>query len=203
MGNIAVAEALKFDLSSGRTNIDNYVLMQAAVPAHCYDTNLANYARFLTAETNTPTPDMYRGYAGNISSAVRGSLVNFYNTNDFALATGTLWLIGEVNWEANQVNYKPDVGLDYSSNETNAYKGSTLVTDARQIMSFVARPRSKAAGALPGVGGVVATAKQVDLKTSYGFDRGRSEHSAEFNFNIQRLNGFYIELLDKLFPPQP
>ena len=67
-------------------------------------------------------------------------------------------------------------------------------------MPFVSRPRSKALGALGGVGGVIA-GSQVDLNANYGFDRNFDEHSAQFNWNIQRLNrtnGFYQVLLNKL-----
>jgi hypothetical protein len=56
-------------------------------------------------------------------------------------------------------------------------------------------------GALGGVGGVVKTTGQVDLHASFGFDREANEHSAQFNWNIQRLNGtngFYQELLHDL-----
>src|SRR5207253_5525072 len=98
MGGIVMMETLKLQLAGGAHAIDNLVLTQGAVPSHCYDTNLADYARF-----NSPplafTPDVYRGYPGTISNAVTGSIINFFNTNDFALATGTLLIIGEVSWE--------------------------------------------------------------------------------------------------------
>lgn len=206
MGNIAMMEALKLQEAAGVTNIDNFVLMQAAVPAHCYDSSLPDYGPFTTAEASHHTPDAYRGYPGGINAAVRNSIVNFFNTNDFALATGVAYvpLVGDipVSWEANQINYKPDLDLGYTSDGTNAYKNFDLVTDSRQIMSFAARPRSKAVGALPGVGGVI-TGGQVDLKGNFGFDTDKSEHSAQFNWNIQRTWGFYSQLISSLFPQQP
>ena len=127
-------------------------------------------------------------------------MVNFYNTNDFALATGT-FAGHSVNWEGNQISYKPDQGFGYHSDATNAYKNTVLVTDPRQVMSFVARPRSKAVGALPNVGGVIASAEQVDLKGNFGFDAGKNEHSAEFNWNIHQTRTFYESLLNSLLPP--
>ena len=57
-------EALRRDVNLGRKNIDNLVLMQAAVPAHCKDTNFANYSPFMGKELTSPTPDKYRGYSG-------------------------------------------------------------------------------------------------------------------------------------------
>lgn len=70
MGNIVMMEALKNDLTLARRNIDNYVLMQAAVPAHCYDPALANYDVLAALELTKPTPDTYRGYPGAINNAV-------------------------------------------------------------------------------------------------------------------------------------
>ena len=90
------------------------------------------------------TPDTYRGYPGAIDGAVPGGIVNFFNTNDFALAKGDAPLIGSVSWEGNEVAYKPDSGFGYSSDGTNAYENAVLFTDNRQIMSFVARPRAQA-----------------------------------------------------------
>jgi pimeloyl-ACP methyl ester carboxylesterase len=194
MGNIVMMEALRRDLNVGRTNINNYVLMQAAAPAHCYDTSLPNYAPFISAEQGNATPDTYRGYPGAISGAVRNRIINFYNTNDFALATA---IVG--NWEQNQRFFKPNTSKGYTSDGTNGFKDGVLLTENREVMSFVSRPRSKAVGAQPGVGGVITSLDQVDLKGNYGFDTEWDEHSAQFNWNIQRLNGFYAELVAKLF----
>ena len=203
MGAVVMAEALKVQLAAGQHNVNNYVLMQAAVPASCYDTSFTNYAPMLAAEASQPTPNTYRGYPGAISGAVSGHVYDFFNTNDYALATGT-WGGVAVSWEANQENYKPDTGFGYTTDGTNCFnarQGYRTVTDSREIMSFCARPRSKAVGAQPNVGGVLLTSGQVDLKGSFGFDTDKSEHSAEFNWNIQRLNGFYHTLLNALIPP--
>jgi len=206
MGNIVMAEALKDQLAEGHHVIDNYVMMQAAVPAQCYQTNFANYGLFTDKEassTNSHTPDIYRGYPGNIAAAVNNQIVDFFNTNDFALASGT-FLGANVSWEANQITFKPDGHWNYSSDGTNCfenYSGFRTVTNPREQMAFVARPRSKAAGAIGGVGGAVAG--QVDLHATYGFDRAANEHSAEFNWTFQQLggkNGFYGVLLQKFSP---
>jgi hypothetical protein len=202
MGGIVMAEALKRDVGLGRRSINHLVIMQAAVPAHCYDTTLPNYVPFVSAETNIlsmPTPDTYRGYPGAINGAVSNSIVNFFNTNDYALATG-VYGGQQVSWEQNQKTYKPDQGFGYSSDGTNAFKSFVLVTDPRQIMAFVARPRSKAVGALPDVNGAIQGG-QLDLKANFGFDTDMGEHSAQFNWNIHRLAGFYTSLLDAFSSP--
>src|SRR5262249_15151338 len=200
-----MAEALKLQLTAGQHNVNNYVLMQVAVPASCYDRSFTNYAPFLAAEQTQATPNTYWGYPGAIHGAVSGHLFNFYNTNDFALATGTVGGY-PVGWETNQKNYKPDTGFGYEVHNNGTVSENMgppqyFLTDSHEIMSFCARPRSKAVGAQPGVGGVIQGG-QVDLKGNFGFDLDRSEHSAEFNWNIQRLSGFYAQLLDKLLTSQ-
>ena len=208
MGNIVMMETLKLQLAAGSYDIDNYVMLQAAVPAHCYDTSLANYSLFTAVEANSHTPDIYRGFPGNIATSVNGKIVNFFNTNDFALATGVyvnfIHNVG-ISWENNEVNFKPDGPWYYSSDGTSCFEDLSThrtVTDPREQMAFVARPRSKAAGALGGVGGVVNTTGQVDLFATYGFGGASQDHSAEFNWNIQRVAPFYKTLLNGLFPPQ-
>jgi Alpha/beta hydrolase of unknown function (DUF900). len=203
MGGVVMMQALRVELAASRQDINNYVMMQAAVPAHCYDVGLPDYAPFAAAETGSPTPDTYRGYAEAINGALRGQVVNFFNTNDYALASGTEFPVGAVNWEANEKNYKPDTGY-YVTDGTNAWKSgfpSRLLTDPKEIMSFAARPRSKAVGARPGVGGSVVTSGQVDLTGRFNFLGDKTEHSAEFNYPIQRAWPFYGTLLGSLFPP--
>ncbi len=148
-------------------SIDNYVLMQAAVPAGCYDESggkstggVNGYARFWNAEATEPTPDLAnpdRGYRGHLTS-VSGNLVNFHNSLDFALATGTTLGL-ETNWEANQEDFKPDKApintwyYNYNPNDpildqrayiTWSAGGARFSIDHHEVMSFVARPRSKA-----------------------------------------------------------
>jgi pimeloyl-ACP methyl ester carboxylesterase len=128
MGNIVMMEALKDQLAEGHSVVDNYVLMQGAVPAHCYDTSSAlNYSRFTTISNQTP--DTYRGYPGAINNAIQGSMVNFFNTNDYALATGIIDLgaLGtmQVNWEENEADTKPfnfQPFVQYGWNGTTAFQ---------------------------------------------------------------------------------
>ena len=92
-------------------------MSQGAAPAGCYDTSesINSYADFLVAETHNPTPDAtddlgYRGYLTTLN--VRGSVVSFYNTVDFALKTG---LGQHASWEGNELSFKPNwfVGRHY------------------------------------------------------------------------------------------
>ena len=115
MGNVVCGEALKQGLQ-----IKNYLLMEAAVPASCYDSNAAAWPRLVIRDQQKPTPEWhttpngeqtlgYRGYLQNIA----GKLINFYNPDDYALQTGKSFIGSsniekEVNWIANQESYKPD-----------------------------------------------------------------------------------------------
>src|SRR5580704_2818072 len=135
-------------------------------------------------------------------------MTDYVNTNDYALATGTVTIIPyaptAVSWEANQEKYKPDNPQNYNVVGTNCYYGPAedidLITNTFQIMAFCARPRSKAVGAQLGVNGVIEGG-YVDLHTNYGFNLGSDQHSAEFNWPIQQVGGFYHQLLNTLIPP--
>jgi pimeloyl-ACP methyl ester carboxylesterase len=205
MGNIVAGSALK----QGMT-ITNYALMQAAVPAGCYNTNvnINNYDRFIRAEVNDPTPDyasLEKGYRGYLTG-VSGNLVNFYNAVDFALVAGSYFGI-EVSWEKNQISYKPDDPLgsgyyNYNLFEpfgsrtyiTFAFSPRRFVTDPHEVMSFVARPRSQAVGA----GNYIGTPIDVGEGSTSAFSRERSDHSGQFNRNIQNLNPFYQQFVEQL-----
>lgn len=204
MGNVIMMETLRLQLAAGSHAIDNYVLTQGSEAAHCYDPNLPDYPDFNPLFTGY-TPDTYRGYPGAISNAVNGSLVNFFNTNDFALATGLV--AGLASWEDNEIHYKPNSQFDYyyyANTNTAIYQPSgspaIVVTDPRELMAFVARPRSKAVGAQGGALGQVRgnIKAEVDLRGSFGFNDSIAEHSAQFNWSIQQVNGYYEELLTQM-----
>src|SRR5438105_9645894 len=68
MGNVVTASALKRGLL-----IDKYVLMQAAIPAGCYNDSVNDFQDFLVAEQNrhaTPDDAADRGYRLFLASAV-------------------------------------------------------------------------------------------------------------------------------------
>jgi len=108
MGNIVVGSALTQGMS-----INNYAMMQAAVPASCYDdtTNVqqttqynhtAGPLTFTMWDANSPDADTdpatraltYRGRFAGVS----GSLINFYLPDDFATSFA---------WEVNNDQAKP------------------------------------------------------------------------------------------------
>ena len=219
-GNILMMQALKELAASNQSPLDNYVMMQAAVPAQCYDTTAPNYQSFLDAETSiSPTPNTYANYAAGITNTLRngGKISNFFNTNDFALVSATI-LGGTFNssYIGNETWLKPLVVFGYyytASNAvahvtTNLYQaafGATnvqirVLSDPLELMPFVARPRSLAVGAQGGVGQVV-NGGELNL-APLGFGNQNYDHSGEFNRNIQDpvVQSFYPQLIIKLFP---
>jgi Alpha/beta hydrolase of unknown function (DUF900) len=217
-GNVVMMEALKELAASSQAPLDNYVMMQAAVPAHCYDTAAPNYYSFTNEEQTFPTPNTYSNYAANIDNALRGAgkIVNFFNTNDYALVSASTNAVFfgisfpiTTSWIANEQLAKPLVYFGYSYNPanstaylTNVAYGVTgrTVTNLWELMPFVARPRSLAVGSLSGVGGMV-NGGEFNL-ISIGFTKEAYDHSGEFNRNIQDtvVQSFYPQLRSKLFP---
>ena len=111
MGNIVASEALRLGMA-----VNNYALMQAAVPAACYDADEARIRR-TSQETHTagpliyqmwdsPTPDedddastqalAYRGTFQGIST--NANLISFYLSEDYATSFA---------WEINNDQTKP------------------------------------------------------------------------------------------------
>ena len=203
LGNGVVGSALKSGMA-----VHNYIMMQAAFSAKAYNASLASAQRFQDAEVQRPTPDLAadRGYGGYFAG-VQANVINMFNEVDFALATGTV--VGfETNWEKNQIDYKPDdppgIGQYYygtysQGSVSYTFDGTTrLVNDIHESLAFVARTRTKAVGALAGVGGAVSQEVNIGEGTPYNFSRSRSDHSAQFNRNIQQTHPFYQRVFDAL-----
>ena len=201
-----------------QASVSNYVMTQAAAPAGSYDSTSAinSYTDFLNAETTSPTPDAtndlgYRGYLSGLS--VTGSVVSFFNQVDYALKAGRELGIN-VSWEGNQLMSKPNQNL---SGRTYAYDAGPpsnpyaigarcflrdvglpfnerRLTDIHESMSFVARPRSEAAGASNAVGGKIGSRYNVGEGSSSNFGRSSSDHGGQFSRRIQNTQDYYREL---------
>lgn len=192
MGNIVVGSALKQGMQ-----VNNYVLMQAAVPAGAYNVGQSNHQAFVDNASNDPSPDGasdlgYRGYLTNVS----GSLINFYNFEDDALEA----------WDENNIRFKPNdwitatqsYGYIPALSEGQRCKLVGLLTarqvfDPHESMAFVACSLTLAVGREP-TGGSVGGGNH-DLNSNYSFG---DEHSAQWSWRIQQLKPFYDELINKL-----
>jgi hypothetical protein len=211
-GNVVTSEAIL-----QAAPFDNYILTQGAFPAHCYDPNAPFLQKLLDAENDiaqTPFYPANGGYHG-YCSAISGNLINFYNPNDFALATGVTYLdpfdtIGlQTNWEEDQRAQKPDEfqGPEYVYDPSSGVTrdGNTIdfhtVTDLQEIKALVARSRSKAVGAQGGLHGAIKG--EVDLAAEFGFSNTRPEHSAQFERNIQTVKPYWDEVVRTFNPATP
>lgn len=115
-GNIVAASALlprtlPDNTSEPGMRVKNYVMMNAAISASCYDPRFDFVTDFVTADGNTRTPQTLAdgGYAEGISpwepnrprrgrlQNVTGQFANFYNTLDLALR----------GWDVNNRDLKP------------------------------------------------------------------------------------------------
>src|SRR5581483_11020738 len=101
MGNIVAGEALRL---AGSQVVNTYVASQAALSAHAYDTNVPDFSFDITIggiskNFGPVTPNIYGGWFVGNNGGGTGKIINFYNTNDFALA--------RTHWQLDQLT-KPD-----------------------------------------------------------------------------------------------
>ena len=220
MGNIVCSEALRQGMQ-----VRNYALLQAALPMSAFDANAATWPDFTNEESRNPTPDYhedpttsertlgYRAYFQN----VRGRLTNFFNPFDWALATGSANICGvpglrrEVNWQTNQIDYKPDGttsawAYGYAPAAPLAKRGylswvekqARPVTDSWEMKAFIARPRTQAVGVLPATGDRFLDAGVNLSHEAYDFGRERADHSGQYTRPIQRVDAFFETLRSRL-----
>lgn len=217
MGNIVTGEALRLGMS-----VNNYALMQPAVPAACYDARAevkqtnsdTHYGVFTMWNTYTPDGDSdqatrdlaYRGRFTNVS----GNLVNFCLEADFATS---------VAWEINNSIKKPPsefvVNFIYTPSGNPGEKLKKLsnagltfeyyITNSHEAMSYACKTWGKAAGAWLPTAGAINTNTTVNLGLSTYQLPGESqnsgfgdEHSGQFNASIQSLKPFYDTLIERL-----
>jgi hypothetical protein len=177
--------------------------MEAAIPAGCYNDSVNSYARFMIAEATRPTPDTReeKGYRLYLQSVTRnvGKFVSFFNIDDYALVTGTTRILFwpfETNWEKNQIDYKPDGGYFYRGGGISTCGPFRVVADAHESLAFVARPRSKAAGAELHNASVFGTV--FNLESACGFGADVDDHSGQFTRPIQQLRPFYSRMVEEM-----
>jgi pimeloyl-ACP methyl ester carboxylesterase len=225
MGNIVTGEAIRLGM-----NVQNYALMQAAVPSACFDAHervkqTSQYSHFLFTMWDKQTPDddpdpatralAYRGRFSNLSV----NLVSFYLTPDYATF---------MPWEVNNDQTKPEGGslasnyryLRNNPSGQKLYKYTSVfpslelfdynLTNAYEAMSYACSTWGKSVGAQNIAQGSLNPANNVNLgdaqfalpgETDPGFG---DEHSGQFNARIQQLKAFYNELLRQfIITPNP
>lgn len=88
------------------------------------------------------------------------------------------------------------IGTGSPTQYTTNVLSTRVLTDVREECAYASRSRSKAVGALAGVGDLVTV--ELDLFQNFGFSNKRNEHSAQFNLNYSVTSPFYNALLRKL-----
>jgi hypothetical protein len=205
MGNIVAGSAL-----AKSAVVDRYAMLNAAVPASCYDEEeslqqlpeLGSLGRIYW-DTKTPDSDSdpvtrFLAYRGHLKS-IGGRPINFFLPEDSATTFA---------WEFNNDAFKPTAGFGYSPDAdygSKLWKMEPLVqrplTDPEEAMPYADQSSTKAAGAEQRTGGAIT--RQVNLRgqqfslpgDAEGF---KTEHSAEFERPIQALGAFYSTLLTEL-----
>ena len=211
MGNVVAGEALR--LSVGRV-INTYVASQAAISADTYDTSVPNYSfTFAGVSLGPDTPNIYGNwFAGNYGGGA-GSVISFYNTNDYALA--------RARWQLNSL-LKPDHSvLESGTTWTYSYTGSptdgppwnnsittssggtvaffitTSLNDRYEVMAYAAQSYTTALCATP----VSTLAASVSLSTIWlGDPTGNAYtehfwHSAEFRCDNPLQGNYWNQIL--------
>ncbi|MBI2517442.1 MAG: alpha/beta fold hydrolase [Opitutae bacterium] len=242
MGGIVASEALRLQSDAGGGQIARvYVASQAALSAHTYDGTLStttgstdalqwdyNHSQIPNGAQNygPHTANIYKNWmafmlgGSAVSSSSVGTLVNFYNENDWALAAPA--------WQFNQIT-KPDFA-DYPSLLWDyVYEGDpegaplsdgfrkygkytnptylavlglgnrTTLADRYEITSFAAESRMKALGATSNISQGISRAVNLQSSGIWPADADNHSahkwHSAEFRSTIQRQRNYWKTLL--------
>jgi hypothetical protein len=201
MGNMVIVSALYPRGSTPGMTCRNVIFMQAALPASCLDPSAAALAELANLESPQTTPDNFAsqwGYRGLLATNVNATLYNIYNTNDFALG----W------WVTNQRLRKPGHTFYVPPSADTSYEWDGIsqlgvlyyangflhrtVSDPQESISFIARSRTVALGAMA-TGGSINQNLNVGRGTDFPvpFLDSRDDHSGEFTRPIQQLKDFF------------
>jgi len=191
MGNVVVGSALEQGMY-----IDNHVLLNAAIPAQCYDMNSLRRTILISDLCDDAQQSIrqlsYRGDVASIGHArledVSGFLSNFYLPSDAALDA--------FHWELNQSVLKPVSGYFYypAVDVRFLQNGSSrIVSDPHESMAMVNQSISQATGRSAITGKIQANLCLND--PGMAFD---SEHEAEFKWRLSKTWAFYGHLLSAL-----
>jgi len=223
MGNIVAGEALRLATQQGLGHLVNtYVASQAAVSAHTYDTNIANYSfNYFPWRSQAVTPNIYGNWFLGNNGGGAGQVVNFYNTNDYALQR-SVWqlnqllkpdqfvLLGGTHWDYSYVgvtndpppwnHFQKDASLQIW-NEVN-FDIVNVLTNRYEVMGLAAESYTTALGATPGVHNVAdsiylgrSTSRIWPVDTTGNNYAAHFWHSAEFRGDYWQQQGYWSELL--------
>ena len=166
------------------------IVMQAAIPAVCYDDEPA-LNKYPNTMPDTVAEFGYRGYHG----ATGTKIINFADSSDFA--TGQGWRAAQDIKPEPNYGYNPVAPAGQQLKVTYLLENGRFVTDLHESLSMIARSKSATIAHEPDAGGV--TSSSIPLDTSFGFS---NEHGAAFDRRIQNnLTEFYEEVLTQFGIP--
>ena len=186
MGNVVGGSALRAGMQ-----ITRYAMCNAAVAAMEYDQNIIDF-NYETPDTDSdPTTRLTFGLANKLNPSGT-KLINFGLPADYALG----------QWNANNEFFKPQPRptANYFYRPRNSpgrkltYEGLVTVravTSLAEAIGYVTQSRSAAEGTKQSVNGSINAVVNMG---SGGFGFG-TEHSAEWEFNMQRTYPFWREIL--------
>lgn len=237
MGGIVVSEALRRQSDAGGGKIVNvYVASQAALSAHLYDgtlsaaTGSANAVQWTYAHPSLvggpvnygpQTPNVYQNWCafvlggGSGATSAVGSLVNFYNQNDYALAA-PVWQFNQITkpdypdrfngqpwsyaWLQNE-NYPQGKFLKSQSlplNVVDLDRGTRAdPKDRFEITAFAAESPVKSFGATANL--TQGVTRSIDLRSIWPADNGDHKahiwHSGQFRSTLPKQKNYWKALL--------
>ncbi len=221
MGNVVAGEALRKAAQQGLGQLVNtYVASQAAVPGHCYDSTLSgsDLLGFEGGLLGPTTANIYNDWL-TTNSAAAGTVINFYNTNDYAL-NSIHWQLDEELKPDSVIGLNPPYGYNGSPGDNpplqdgfystaiispfqnTLYLGNeNTLQDRYEITAFAAEPRSLALGTTPDVSTIAGniylgrtTNPRIWPSDPHNYT-AHFWHSAEFRGDNAQMQGYWSELL--------
>ena len=201
MGNIVAGAALKNGMS-----VANFIMLNAAVPAMCYDESTSlrqSNWNYTTPNTDPDAGTRSLAYIGKFGT-LNTNVVNFFLTNDSA--TRTLWEINNSIWRPHRYNsgttgygYDPSAIVGRRLYITFFTAFGRYLIDPHEAMPYACQSLTRTVGADGRARGSIG--RVVDLDASFGFG---DEHGAEWERTCQATRAFYAELMRTLqIPVQP
>lgn len=198
MGNVVGGSALRKGMG-----VRNYAMIDAAVPASCYDENNTLHQSFgnESPDHDTDAATLALAYKNKLANVGNANIINFFLASDDALDL----------WRLNQELFRPNVfyalqtgsvvfGYSYWSSGPSGQKlrlmfpiGPTrYLTQMEESLGYAAKSSTLAVGAEGRTGGSLGGA--VDLGGA-GYE---NEHSSFWKFNLQKMRVRYDTLMDEL-----
>jgi hypothetical protein len=196
MGNIVGGSAFLKGM-----HLQRYALINAAVPASCYDPNPALQQPYGNTPDHDSDPLTQALAYKNRFAAISTTLINFYLQSDDALEL----------WALNNQLYKPqpfitstvgDHGYKYFPGNPPGQKlflsfilnASRTLQQMEESLAYAARSSTKVVGAEGNARGPISKENSIDL-ARFGY---ADEHSGFWAFSLQKMATAYDLLMDKL-----